>query len=129
MTVASSNNLRLVAFLQRGVKARTLKGLAALLGLGLPEFALAVSIPQRTLDRRMAHNETLRMDEAERALRVARLLAKAREVFEDREEAAAWFRNQLAILGGRSPLELCKTEPGAREVEQTLGRIEHGVFS
>ena len=32
-------------------------------------------------------------------------------------------------LGDVSPLEYAKTEVGAREVENLLGRIEHGVFS
>ena len=32
-------------------------------------------------------------------------------------------------LGGATPLDFAKTEPGAREVENVLGRLEHGVFS
>jgi uncharacterized protein (DUF2384 family) len=32
-------------------------------------------------------------------------------------------------LGGKTPLEYADTEPGAREVEDLLGRLEHGVFS
>ena len=43
--------------------------------------------------------------------------------------AAAWFGEPLSVLGGQTPLDLCATEAGAREVEQTLGRIEHGVFA
>jgi putative toxin-antitoxin system antitoxin component (TIGR02293 family) len=49
-------------------------------------------------------------------------------VFEDRDEAAAWFSEPLNELGGKTPLECCALEAGAREVEETLGRIEHGVF-
>ena len=32
-------------------------------------------------------------------------------------------------LGGRIPLDTMRTEAGAREVENLLGRIEHGVLS
>jgi uncharacterized protein (DUF2384 family) len=32
-------------------------------------------------------------------------------------------------LGGAVPLEYAETEVGAREVENLLGRIEHGVYS
>ncbi|MBW1797126.1 MAG: DUF2384 domain-containing protein, partial [Deltaproteobacteria bacterium] len=32
-------------------------------------------------------------------------------------------------LGGKTPLEYADTEPGAQEVDELLGRIEHGVFS
>ena len=34
----------------------------------------------------------------------------------------------LRELGGRTPLQMTATEPGAREVERVLGRIEHGIF-
>lgn len=30
-------------------------------------------------------------------------------------------------LGNKTPLELAKTEPGAKLIEQVLGRIEHGI--
>jgi len=32
-------------------------------------------------------------------------------------------------LAGRTALEFARTEPGARLVEDLLGRIEEGVFS
>jgi uncharacterized protein (DUF2384 family) len=32
-------------------------------------------------------------------------------------------------LGGAVPLEIAKTEVGAREVEQIIGRLEQGVFT
>ncbi len=35
----------------------------------------------------------------------------------------------LRELGGRAPLQMAATEPGAREVERVLGRIEHGIFA
>jgi putative toxin-antitoxin system antitoxin component (TIGR02293 family) len=60
---------------------------------------------------------------------VKRLLQKAQAVFESRDAAQRWFTRGLAVLGGKSPLELCASEPGGREVELVLGRIEHGVFS
>jgi len=32
-------------------------------------------------------------------------------------------------LAGRTPLAVATSELGAREVENLLGRLEHGVFS
>jgi uncharacterized protein (DUF2384 family) len=32
-------------------------------------------------------------------------------------------------LGDVAPLEMAATETGAREVENLIGRLEHGVFS
>jgi uncharacterized protein (DUF2384 family) len=32
-------------------------------------------------------------------------------------------------FGNQSPLDYSRTELGAREVENLIGRLEHGVFS
>jgi putative toxin-antitoxin system antitoxin component (TIGR02293 family) len=40
-----------------------------------------------------------------------------------------WLKSPQKALGGKTPLEYSDTEPGAREVEDLLGRLEHGVFS
>ena len=40
-----------------------------------------------------------------------------------------WLTSRQFGLGGAVPLEYAETEVGAREVEDLLGRIEHGVYS
>lgn len=57
------------------------------------------------------------------------LVARATEVFGDAGLASEWLRRPLALFGGRSPLQMAGTSVGVEAVEQTLGRIEHGVFS
>lgn len=47
----------------------------------------------------------------------------------DQETARAWFKHPKRALGGKTPLEFADTELGAREVEDLLGRLKHGVFS
>jgi uncharacterized protein (DUF2384 family) len=39
------------------------------------------------------------------------------------------LHTELPALGWRTPIDFAQTEPGAREVENLIGRIEHGVFS
>jgi putative toxin-antitoxin system antitoxin component (TIGR02293 family) len=130
LTFPYDDNLRVAGLVEQGLPARALRALAEALNLSsVGALAPTVNIPRRTLERRLAQNAVLKLDEAERAVRVARLFAKAVDVFEDRQEAAAWFSEPLSELGGKTPLECCALEAGAREVEQTLGRIEHGVFS
>jgi hypothetical protein len=40
-----------------------------------------------------------------------------------------WFTSPKIPLDGKTPLECADTEIGAKEVEDLLGRLEHGVFS
>ena len=128
-SIPYADNLKVAAIIDRGIPARALRGLAAGLRMSVPDLATAVRIPRRTLERRVGRNARLTFDETERAVRLGRIMAKAREVFEDASAAADWLTEPVRALGGHTPVELCATDAGAREVEQTLGRIEHGVFS
>jgi putative toxin-antitoxin system antitoxin component (TIGR02293 family) len=59
----------------------------------------------------------------------ATLLAKAVKVFGSSKDAKKWLNSAQFGLGGAIPLEHAKTQAGALEVENLLGRIEHGVYS
>ena len=63
-------------------------------------------------------------------LRASRVFAKALELFEgDRDAASKWMIRPLPALGGEAPIDVARTEFGARQVENLAGRIEHGVYS
>lgn len=93
------------------------------------ELARLIQIPPRTYARRVADKARLKVHEGERAARLMRLFDRAREIFGTDENTRGWFNAKLLALGGKTPLDYAQTEPGAREVEAVLGRIEHGVFS
>jgi putative toxin-antitoxin system antitoxin component (TIGR02293 family) len=62
-------------------------------------------------------------------LRLACQYDKAVEVFEDPQMARKWLKEPSWALGDVTPLQYADTELGAQEVEDLLGRIEHGVFT
>jgi len=41
---------------------------------------------------------------------------------------AHWMRSRIPSLGNQTPYSLIKTEDGCVQVEQTLLKIEHGVY-
>ena len=93
------------------------------------ELARLINIPPRTYARRIAGNSRLKVAEGERAVRLMRLFDRARAVFGTEENTRGWFNARILALGWKTPLQYAETEPGAREVENILGRIEHGVYS
>jgi putative toxin-antitoxin system antitoxin component (TIGR02293 family) len=98
------------------------------LDLPLRELADLVGIPPRTLDRRRDRGR-LTPNEADRVLRLSRVFSAALELFEgDMPAARGWMQRRQPALGRRRPLDLVRTETGAREVERLVGRLEHGVF-
>jgi putative toxin-antitoxin system antitoxin component (TIGR02293 family) len=98
-------------------------------GFTTEELARLIQIPARTYARRVAGKGRLKPTEGERAVRIMRLFDLARRVFGTDESTRRWFNARIVALGGQTPLEFAQTEPGAREVENIIGRIEHGVYS
>jgi putative toxin-antitoxin system antitoxin component (TIGR02293 family) len=97
-------------------------------GLQVAEAAAALHLPPRTVARRRTA-QRLHADESDRLVRLARVGAQAVAVLGSDAKAAAWLRRPNRALGGQTPLELLDGDLGARQVEDVLGRVTHGVFS
>jgi putative toxin-antitoxin system antitoxin component (TIGR02293 family) len=122
------DDFALAALIEKGLPVQMFRGLSAKLNLAPAVLAAMVGFAPRTAARRLNSNARLKPAETERTVRIARLLCKAEDLFGGHEAAATWFNRPLEIFNEKSPLEMCRTEPGARAVEQALGRVEHGVF-
>ena len=58
---------------------------------------------------------------------LTRIQALAEDVFGNPENANRWLREPLAILDGKAPLEVARTQAGVRLVEQLLAKIDWGA--
>jgi putative toxin-antitoxin system antitoxin component (TIGR02293 family) len=114
--------------IRAGLPATTVQLLQKQIGVTSAQFAATVNIPGRTLSRR-AREGRLRSDESERVVRLARLFLRAVQVLGDTERARQWLKTPKRAFAGKTPLEYADTEPGAEEVANLLGRLEHGVFA
>jgi putative toxin-antitoxin system antitoxin component (TIGR02293 family) len=121
-------NSRLIQAIQSGLPVRELSDLQASLDVPMERLAPMLGISKATLQRRKS-GRRLGLAESDRVVRFARLMGKATEVMESPESARKWLNSRQTGLGGAVPLEYAETEVGAREVEDLLGRIEHGVYS
>jgi putative toxin-antitoxin system antitoxin component (TIGR02293 family) len=83
-------------------------------------------VPRRTLAHRKTRHESLTHDESDRAVRIARITALAEEVFGDDAKASRWLRKVKTRFEGRTPLEMLRTEAGARLVEEMLLQLDYG---
>jgi len=115
-----------VSKINKGLGTGILATIQSRLHLSNQQLSDLMLVSTRTLDRRKKENR-LPPDESERSYRIARLTDRAYQVFGETEKVASWFSEPNYALGNKKPLELAKTEPGARLIEQLLGRIEHGI--
>ena len=84
-------------------------------------------IKPRTLSHRRANRSKLTVEESDRAARVARAFALAEKTFANRDKADCWLHKNLNSLGGRTPMELIRTDAGARIVENLMARNSWGA--
>jgi len=123
------NDLEMAALVLARLPIVVLKRVGAFLGIRAAKVGPVVHIREKTLERRLKAGTRLKPDESERVARLMRIISLAMSVLESEDNARRWLQRPLRELGGQTPLQLAATEPGAREVERVLGRIEHGVFA
>ena len=115
------------ARIQEGLPFRSFEAMRARYGLEAGVVTRILDIPPRTLARRKAAAR-FPASESDRLARLARIAALAEEVLGDAEKAGHWLQRPNRALAGEAPLGHLATELGAREVEDVLGRIAHGVI-
>jgi putative toxin-antitoxin system antitoxin component (TIGR02293 family) len=81
-------------------------------------------VPQATWKRR---SKRLSVAESEKTERLARVLAMAEFVWDDRGEAREWMSKPHRELRNETPLEVARTELGARRVEDLLDKLYFGL--
>jgi putative toxin-antitoxin system antitoxin component (TIGR02293 family) len=127
ITAASTGEL--ISQVERGFSFKSLRQLESHSGMPVSVIASIIGIPERTLARRKTAGR-LTSEESERLLRISTVFEKAVELFEgDAAAAVKWLTTSQKALGYHPPMTYSRTELGAREVENLIGRLEHGVFS
>ena len=113
--------------IREGYPVRAAVELQKVLGLSDAQMAEVLGRSRRTFARYRSEKKRLGLPESERLFRYLRLLDKGAAVFGAEEKAAWWMKAENPALGGRTPVEVALTAPGAALVEELIGGIEHGA--
>ncbi len=113
--------------IREGLYFREFKALRALLNIPEEELGLYLGMSNATLHRRKKSRQ-FSQAESERLVRFTRLFGIAYGVFGDEEAARGWLKTENPGTANEAPLSYADTEFGAREVENLLGKIDHGLF-
>lgn len=121
--------LEAIRLVQSGLPFRAMGRLQQTSGLTLERIKEVARISEGSFSRRRQAGR-FSQEESERLLRLGRLFERATSLFDgDQAGAIRWLETPIPTLGDHRPLDLAQTEPGAREVEDLIGRIEHGVVA
>jgi putative toxin-antitoxin system antitoxin component (TIGR02293 family) len=122
------SSAKLIARIKEGLSVKAFDRLRKNLDISEKALAKTLNIAISTLARRK-NSGRMTFAESERIYRIARLYDRAAEVFGDKKMGRKWLKEPAWALGDVPPLEFAETELGAQEVDDLLGRIEHGVFT
>lgn len=114
--------------IREGLPFSVLETVTSRFSLNPVAVALALDLsPPTPAERKKSRR--LRPADSDRLFRLVRVLAETVDVLGSDEKASRWLQAPNRALGGQTPLSLLDTDPGTQQVEEILGRIEHGVFS
>ncbi|MBI2896788.1 MAG: DUF2384 domain-containing protein [Deltaproteobacteria bacterium] len=111
------------------VTPRTFKTFKDVFQLDRKRMSRVLCVGERTVDRMLRPGYKVPEDVADRMLRIARILREAEDALEGRESAVRWLTSEVPALGRRVPLEMMRTDLGAKLVEDELVRLKHGMYS
>ncbi|WP_128546167.1 antitoxin Xre/MbcA/ParS toxin-binding domain-containing protein [Larkinella soli] len=98
------------------------------LGITLKELAPLLQISESTLHR-FRRQTTIGGPTLERVELLQGIIHHGLRVYSGNEQAFQdWLRYPLGELDGRTPLDCLATIAGFTQVDDILGRIEHGIF-
>ncbi|HEX4054342.1 MAG TPA: antitoxin Xre/MbcA/ParS toxin-binding domain-containing protein [Tepidisphaeraceae bacterium] len=124
-----STDLEAVKLIESGLPFSAILRFHRVSGLTLERIKNLAGFSEGSFARRKQSGR-LSSQESERMLRIGRIFERATSLYRgDQIGALQWLATPIPALGDQPPLDLARTEPGAREVEDLIGRIEHGVVS
>ena len=118
----------IIEAIRNGFPVALFDRLARELGIGRQQLQKILALPAATLARRRKAGR-LSPQESDRLFRVVTTWSTVLQLFDgDRAEATRWLTTPARGLGGSTPLDFLDTEAGARQVQDLVGRLEHGVL-
>jgi putative toxin-antitoxin system antitoxin component (TIGR02293 family) len=126
---ANCGAVTIVARLKKGLPYGAVRRFQKISQLPIEAIGRVARLSPRTLARRKAAGR-LTSKESERLFRLSQIFDKAVALFDgDLVAARDWLQSPNRALGQQTPLALAESEIGAGEVEDLIGRLEHGVFA
>ncbi len=118
----------LISLIKSGITRKSLDDLIFATGLTLSEMADCMHLSERTL-RNYTPSTHLGPDPSERAIEIALLYERGKEVFGTLDSFKKYMDTTVLALSNSKPKSFLDTSVGINFLMEELGRIQQGIFS
>ncbi|GAC1427528.1 MAG: hypothetical protein NVS1B13_20280 [Flavisolibacter sp.] len=122
------SHIEKIDLIDRGLTKKNLEFLKHHADWDYDQLANVLNVARSSLINKKP-KQTYNGDLSEKILEIAALYSYGYEVFEDKESFNQWIFKKNKALGGRTPFELLRRQPGREEVRNLIGRVDYGVYS
>lgn len=123
-----NSDMDLIEVTRKGLPKSVIQTLSTILSVSMEKMSQLLHVSHRTLQRK-SDTDLLNVYPTEQILEIADVISKGIEVFGSVEKLAKWLHSELRHLNYKTPIAYLDTTFGVALVKDTLGRIEHGVYS
>ena len=116
-----------MGLVRKGMKPPVVEAFLKREGIAIKDVLDRLNISSSTYFARKKSRKPLDSHSTEKFIHFIQAVEKAREVLGN-ENAKAWLYSPIPALGNDVPVDLLDTEAGFRLVEQTLHRIQYGIY-
>ena len=113
----------------KGINTEVIKKFKEYFKISMEDTANMLNISSPTLYRWIRSNKSLDRNHSILLLELTDLFLYGMEVFDGKDNFNKWLNLPNTALGGMEPQDLLEVPGGIAKVKDTIGRIEHGVYS
>jgi putative toxin-antitoxin system antitoxin component (TIGR02293 family) len=115
--------------LHNNLPFKAVKSLSDTIKIDLRKDGKAVfGLGEKTIQRRES-KRYMQDDESTMVFRIAEVVVKAIDAFDDKEKAVRWLHKPCIALNNEIPLYMLRDDLGRKLVEDVLAQIKYGIFS
>jgi putative toxin-antitoxin system antitoxin component (TIGR02293 family) len=122
-----NSRIDFVLLCREGIPMSVFKKIQRYTSLTSKEISEILPVSERQL-LRYKDDHILRKDISSTLIQLLELFERGYDIFGE-DKFKIWIRSKIASLGNVRPIDILDTPIGIQMVEDTMGRIEHGVYS
>ncbi|WP_346881623.1 antitoxin Xre/MbcA/ParS toxin-binding domain-containing protein [uncultured Algibacter sp.] len=123
-----NSDMDLIEITRKGLPKSVIQTLSAILSISMEKMSQLLHVSHRTLQRK-SDTDLLNVYPTEQILEIADVISKGVEVLGSIDMFTKWLHTEIRHLDYKQPIDYLDTTFGVALIKDTLGRIEHGVYS